>query len=109
MEVVRQGISVLNGFNNFFISTSPAPQVKGMTEERIKVITYSGYRGEEIPRFLILHGGEIEVIEITERWIEEGIEDRERKRFFIVKGSDGKKHKIYYDEKTMEWFYGAES
>jgi len=41
-------------------------------------------------------------------WIEEGIEDRVRKRFFKVKGSDGKTHKIYYDEKEMEWFYMVE-
>ncbi len=77
-------------------------------EEKIKVIAYSGYRGEETPRSLILHNEKIEVLVILNMWIEEGLEDRERKRFFRVKGSDGKTHKIYYDEKAMEWFFRIE-
>ncbi|MGD0917877.1 MAG: hypothetical protein ABSB22_15605 [Thermodesulfobacteriota bacterium] len=44
------------------------------------------------------------MVAILNMWIEEGIEDRVRKRFFKVKGSDGKTHKIYCDEKQMEWF-----
>lgn len=77
-------------------------------EEKIKVIAYSGYRGEETPREIILHNEKIEVVEILSSWMEERLEDRERKRFFRVKGSDGKIHKIYYDERAMEWFYGTE-
>jgi hypothetical protein len=57
---------------------------------------------------MILHNERIEVVEILSGWMEEGLEDRERKRFFRVKGSDGKIHKIYYDERAMEWFYGIE-
>ena len=79
-----------------------------MRQEKIEVIAYSGYRGEEIPRALIFQGERIEVVGILRRWIEEGGEDRARKRFFIVKGSDGIPHKIYYDEKMMEWFHGVE-
>jgi hypothetical protein len=45
------------------------------------------------------------VVAILNMWIEEGLQDRARKRFFEVKGSDGKTHKIYYDEKGMEWIY----
>ncbi len=26
-----------------------------------------------------------------------------------IKGNDGKKNKLYYDEKAMEWFYVVES
>lgn len=76
-----------------------------MSDERIEVIAYSSYRGEESPRVFIFHGEKIEVIEILNMWIEEGIEDKARKRFFKVKGSDGYMHKLYYAEKTMEWFY----
>lgn len=76
-----------------------------MPNERIEVIAYSSYRGEESPRAFILHGEKIEVIEILGMWIEEGFENRVRKRFFEVKGSDGYTHKIYRDEKAMEWFY----
>jgi hypothetical protein len=75
-----------------------------MSDNRIGVITYSGYRGEETPRSILIHNEEIEVVAILNMWIEERIEDRVRKRFFKVKGSDGKTRKIYYDDKEMEWF-----
>jgi len=75
-----------------------------MPGEKIEVIAYSGYRGEETPRTILLHGERIEVFEILSQWIEEGSGDREKKRFYKIKGSDGVLHMIYYDEKTMEWF-----
>jgi hypothetical protein len=76
-----------------------------MFEEKIEVIAYSGYRGEETPRTILFRDERIEVIEILKQWIEERSEDRSRKRFFKIKGSDGDTHKIYYDEKIMEWVY----
>jgi len=76
-----------------------------MSEEKVRVMAYSGNRGEETPRALVLGGKRIEVIEIQESWIEEGIEDRTIKRFFKVKGNDRGIHKIFYDEKTAEWYY----
>ena len=76
-----------------------------MFEEKIEVIAYSGYREEETPRTIFFHGERIEVVEILKRWLEERSEDRLRKRFFRIRGSDGKIHKIYYDEKGMEWVY----
>jgi hypothetical protein len=75
-----------------------------MSEEKIEVIAYSGYRGEETPRTMIFREKKIEIKDILNRWIEEGAGDRERKRFYQVKGSDKNLHRIYYDEKTMEWF-----
>ncbi len=78
-----------------------------MPEEKIYVIAYSGYRGEETPRTILLHGERIEVIEILRHWIEERSDDRVRKRFYQVKGSDGKLYRIYYDEKMMGWFHGV--
>lgn len=80
-----------------------------MSDTQIDVITYSGYRGEEAPRSILLHNEKIEVVAILDMWIEEGLEDRARKRFFKVKGSDEKKHKIYYDEKEMKWYYRVEN
>ena len=74
------------------------------SEEKIKVIAYSGYRGEETPRTILLHGERIGVIEILKQWVEERFDDRARKRYYRVKGSDGILHMIYYDEKAMEWF-----
>jgi hypothetical protein len=75
-----------------------------MPEEKIEVIAYSGHRGEETPRVILFRQNKIEVVEILRRWIEESIEDRSIKRFFIFKGSDKIIHKIFYDEKKMEWF-----
>ena len=75
------------------------------SEERIEVIAYSGYRGEETPRIILLHSERIEVIEILSQWVEERSKNRIRKRFYQVRGNDGFVHRIYYDERAMEWFY----
>jgi hypothetical protein len=74
------------------------------SKEKIEVIAYSGYRGEETPRTILHQGKRVEVIEILGQWIEERSENRERKRFFKIKGSDGVFRMIYHDEKLMEWF-----
>jgi hypothetical protein len=74
------------------------------SKERIRVLAYSGYRGEEIPRTILFRGARIEVIEILNQWIEERSDDRTRKRFYQIKGNDGVLHRIYYDERVMEWF-----
>jgi hypothetical protein len=74
------------------------------SEERIEVIAYSGYRGEETPRTVLFRWKKMEVVEILKRWIEEGSDDREIRRFYRIKVSDGALYTIYYDEKSMEWF-----
>jgi len=79
-----------------------------MSEEKIEVIAYSGYRGEETPRIIFLHSQKIEVIEILKRWIEETSDDRTTKRFYQIKGNDGVVRRIYYNERTMEWFCKVE-
>ena len=79
-----------------------------MPEAKIEVITYSGYRGEETPRAFILRGKRIEVVQILRRWLEEGVEQRTRKRCFEVRGSDGREHRVYYDEIGLEWFSTVE-
>lgn len=76
--------------------------------ERIDVITYSGRKGDERPKTFILRGLRIDVVEIIERWIEEGSEDRVQKRYFRVTGSDGNTHRIYYDEDDLEWYYASQ-
>jgi hypothetical protein len=76
--------------------------------ERIDVITYAGRKGDERPKTFILRGLRIDVVEIIERWIEEGSEDRVRKRYFKVTGSDGNTHRIYYDEDDLEWYYESQ-
>ncbi|MEW6585117.1 MAG: hypothetical protein AB1442_05835 [Nitrospirota bacterium] len=75
-----------------------------MHDERIHVRVYSGYKAGERPTDFELNGEEVVVIEILDMWLEENFADRQRKRFFVVKGNDGNTHKIYLDEKTGEWF-----
>ncbi len=78
-----------------------------MPEKKIDVTAYSGSRGEELPRSFVLGDDRIEVVQIIDMWIEEGLEGRSRKRFFKIKGGDGYTHKIYYDEASGEWFLQA--
>ncbi len=68
------------------------------------MIAYSGSRGEEIPRSFILSGEKIEVVSILGRWIEESSVGTGRKRFFHVQGSDGYRHRVYFDEAKKVWF-----
>ncbi len=75
-------------------------------EERIEVIAYSGYRGEETPRAFSLHGERIEIVEIERRWTAEEGERGPRRRHFRVRGSDGHRHELHYDEQAMAWHYG---
>ena len=73
--------------------------------EPIDVIAYAGRMGDERPKTIVLRGLRIDVVEILERWIEEGSRDRVRKRYFRIKGTDGNVHTIYYDETRREWYY----
>ena len=75
-----------------------------MPEEQIKVSAYAGSRGRERPMSFVLRDDRIEVIQILDMWIEEGLEERSRKRFFKVRGSDGYVHKLFYNETTGAWF-----
>ena len=74
-----------------------------MEEQRIEIVTYSGYKGEERPMSLIIRGKRIEVVTIRESSVEEDIVSRTRKRSFVVKGSDGILYKVSYYEDRGEW------
>ncbi len=76
-----------------------------MDEERIEVVAYAGYRGEESPRALILGGTRIDVIRVLDRWTEETAKSREKRRCFRVKGRDFRTHVVCYNEEKREWFY----
>jgi hypothetical protein len=75
-----------------------------MDREKIEVIAYSGYRGEETPMAFKWRGTKVEVAEIQSRWIEEGIGDRKTKRGFKLRGTDSTMYTLIYDEETREWF-----
>jgi hypothetical protein len=74
-----------------------------MSGKKIKVVSYSGGKGEESPRSFVLDGEKIEVLSVLRMWVEEGAADRKRKRFFTVRGSDGYSHTLYHDEESLEW------
>lgn len=75
-----------------------------MHGEKIKVKSYSGYKGDELPRLLIINDEKIIVNQIFQMWIEERQEDKNRRRYFEIKGSNGNRYKIYFDEVIKEWF-----
>jgi hypothetical protein len=75
-----------------------------MPKEKVEVVAYSGYRGEETPRVFKWRETIIEVAEISSSWLEEGVEDRATKRRFRLIGTDGTAYCLTYDEKTQEWF-----
>ena len=57
-------------------------------KNKISVIAYAGYKSEETPRAFFIQSKKINVVEIFDRWVEEGINDIERKRYFRVKEND---------------------
>jgi hypothetical protein len=77
--------------------------MRGDKGERVEVTAYSGSRGEETPRSLVLKGVKVEVVEVVEAFIEEG-PDRRRRRVFKVRGSDGGTYRVHFDETVKEWF-----
>ncbi len=56
----------------------------------------------------MLGGAKVDVVAVIKTWLEESRQDRARKRFFKVKGGDGFKYTIYYDEVRTEWFLRGE-
>lgn len=78
-----------------------------MEKEQIEVISYSGNKGDERPLTFNHRGLRIDVLEIPEQWIEEGLVDKVRKRYYRVKGSDGNTHRLYYDENSLQWYYAS--
>ncbi len=76
-----------------------------MEGKKISVTAYAGYRGEEEPRAFEFAGKKITVLAVIASWLKEDAETRERRRYFRVRGSDGRTHDLCYEEKTMEWLH----
>ena len=75
-----------------------------MSDSRIEVTAYSGYRGEESPRSLVFEDSTVDILAIVRMWIVEEELSRNQKRFFVVNGADGFVYTLYYDLEKMEWF-----
>lgn len=79
-----------------------------MGDEPVRVIAYAGGRGEESPRAFFRGEERVEVKEVLRAWVGEEHGGRERRRFFRVRGSDGREHLLFYDEGLKVWMYRAE-
>ncbi|MFC1657732.1 hypothetical protein ACFL2P_04110 [Candidatus Moduliflexota bacterium] len=75
-----------------------------MKDRKVTVIAYAGSRGEESPRAFFRGGERVEVEKVLRAWVGEEEGNRERRRFFRVKGSDGGEYLLFYDEGMGEWF-----
>ena len=78
-----------------------------METEKIDVISYSGSKSDERPLAFDLRGQRIDIVEILDNWVEEGLGNRVRKRYFRVQGSDNNTHRIYFDENILQWYYAS--
>ena len=64
---------------------------------RIRVECYSGYKGEETPRQLIIGEQVIEVINVLDQWLAPD------HRYFKVEGADGSIYIVRHDMISLEW------
>ncbi len=64
---------------------------------KIRVECYSGYRGEEMPRYLLTDSGKIEVKKIIDRWLAPD------HRYFKILGEDHAIYIIRHDQETWKW------
>jgi hypothetical protein len=70
----------------------------------IRVDCYSGYRGEETPRFIWMADRKIEVKKVLDRWLAPD------HRYFKILGDDNATYIIRHDTVAGEWsltFYQA--
>lgn len=63
----------------------------------IKVIAYSGYKGEQEPRALVVDGERLDVLGVADRWYDP------QAAYFKVRASDGAQYLLRCDYNTQEW------
>ena len=64
---------------------------------KIRVECYSGYKGEETPRQLIIGEQVIEVVNVLDQWLAPD------HRYFKVEGADGSIYIVRHDMISLEW------
>ena len=77
-----------------------------LLDRPVRVECYSGSRGDETPRRLLL-GDHWEELTVLDRWISEAAEGGSRRRWFRVRLERGTTSLIYYDETLDAWFSRA--
>jgi hypothetical protein len=63
----------------------------------IQVECYSGHRGNETPRAVVIGDRRIEVVEVLDRWLAPD------HRYFKLKGSDGDLYIVRYTDAADAW------
>jgi hypothetical protein len=63
----------------------------------LRVECYSGYRGEETPRWLLLGARKVEVVDVIDRWLAPEC------RYFKVAGADGARYIVRHDTGSACW------
>ena len=64
---------------------------------RIRVECYSGYKGEETPRRLIIGEQVIGVVKVLDLWLAPD------HRYFKVEGDDGSMYIVRHDMTSLQW------
>ena len=64
---------------------------------RIDVECYAGYRGEQVPRVIVLGTRRIHVNELVDQWLAPG------HRYFKVRGDDGDTYIVRHDVMSGFW------
>ena len=64
---------------------------------RIRVECYSGYKGEETPRRLIIGEQVIGVVKVLDQWLAPD------HRYFKVEGDDGSMYIVRHDMTSLQW------
>ncbi len=63
----------------------------------IRVECYAGYKGEQTPRAIVVHGRRIEVAAILDQWLAPD------HRYFKLKGTDGDAYLVRHDVRSDQW------
>jgi hypothetical protein len=63
----------------------------------IRIESYSGYRGEETPRYILTENRKIRVKKILDRWLAPD------HRYFKIVGDDDALYIIRHDQKSWNW------
>ena len=63
----------------------------------MSVECYSGHRGEQTPRALVLGGRRVAVAEVVDAWLAPDY------RYFKLRGADGDTYLVRHDERSNTW------
>ena len=73
----------------------------------IEVQCYSGYKGDETPRTLILEGRTLDVADVVDRWYQGGARPEDPVLdYFKVATQDGSSYLLRHDRRSGVWYLG---